>query len=91
MPQRRRQQNDRLRREVNDRIAGVAETLDPGRFVFRFLCECDRSACRDVIELTIDEYRALGADRRRVIVPAHHNGQRSLVEAVGPGIYAISG
>jgi hypothetical protein len=89
VPKRRRQHNDRLRRDVNDRIAGVANRLDGEQHVFHFLCECNRDACREIIELTLVEYRALGADRRRVMVPDHHDGAREAVKAVGRGIYAV--
>jgi hypothetical protein len=90
MPIRRRQRNDQLRREVNDCIAGVAETLgDEGRLL-RFLCECSRSGCRAVIEMSLTDYQALGADRRRVVVSEHYDGSPSRIGAAGRGVYAVS-
>jgi hypothetical protein len=90
MPIRRRQQNDQLRREVNDRIAGVAETLGDEGQLLRFLCECNRSDCRAVIEMSLTDFQALGVDRRRVVISEHYDGSPSQIAAAGRGVYAVS-
>jgi hypothetical protein len=75
---------------VNERIAALAERLDQNTPVFRFLCECVRSDCREVIELTVSDFRKLGAADRRLVVAAHYDPARGGVEGVGSGIYAIT-
>src|SRR5436305_14299927 len=89
MSKRRRQRNDRIRREANDVIARVAATVDGDGTVFRFLCECNRADCRDVISLTVSDYRKLGASNRLLIVPQHYDDGFGLIEAVGRELYAI--
>ena len=91
MPERRRQRNDRLRAEVNARIAAVAEHLDEegDDHVFQFLCECNRRECFAHVELSLREFHELGADRARLVVPEHYEGDRVHISAAGANVYAI--
>jgi hypothetical protein len=85
-----RHQNEELRHFVNRAIADVGDRFaGDGAHVFRFLCECNRDECREVIELTVADYRALGASHRRLVVAAHFDQSLGLVEAVGRDVYAI--
>ena len=71
--QERVEQNERLFRAVNERIAEVTERLlDANDADADFYCECARPACLERIQLTLDEYRRIRADRQQfVIVPGH--------------------
>jgi hypothetical protein len=83
-------QNARVRQEANKRIAEVAASLDGEGHVFQFLCECDRSDCREVIRLSVTDYRKLGAGHRLLCVADHFEGPFGLVEAVGRDVYAVA-
>jgi hypothetical protein len=60
--------NEALFREVNERVAGVAEQfveVESTAESFKFTCECGRAACTEQIAMTLVEYEALRA------VPTH--------------------
>jgi hypothetical protein len=85
-----RHQNEELRQYVNRAIADVGDRLEGhAPNTFRFVCECSRDDCRELIELTIADYRALGASHRRLVVASHFDESLGLVEAVGRDVYAI--
>lgn len=46
-----------LFREVNERIAEI--TTSNGEAASEFLCECGRTDCTSVVELSLTEYQAL--------------------------------
>jgi hypothetical protein len=59
-------------RRANDRIADKAEAL---RFVSRvpMLCECSDPACRTIVMIGLDEYRAIRrSDGSVLTAPGHH-------------------
>ncbi|MFL5920876.1 MAG: hypothetical protein ACJ75Q_13695 [Gaiellaceae bacterium] len=67
--------NEALFREVNERVAEVAEdfveietTADP----VEFNCECVRAACTEQISMTLVEYEAIRAVPTRFAVVAGH-------------------
>src|SRR4051812_32886232 len=54
----RAEKNERLFRELNERIYEMASSLLAiGQPHIEFICECAREGCLDRIELTLDEYR----------------------------------
>ena|SRR5436305_7869022 len=62
----RAEKNERLFRELNERIYEIAAGLHAvGPPHVEFICECAREGCLDRIGLTLDEYRDLRAH------PAH--------------------
>jgi hypothetical protein len=91
MPERRRRANESVRAEVNRRIAEVGRRMDPsGQASFAFLCECNRAGCHEFARLSLNEYRALGIARRRVVVPAHYEPSVGRVAAKGSTVYAVA-
>ena len=64
--------NEHRFREVNERLEeGVRPLIEAGELV-PFVCECSSVACRDSVELGLDEYRALRAtDARFAVVDGH--------------------
>jgi hypothetical protein len=63
--------NERLFRDVNERIEEVS-TAVPESEPIQFLCECGLDECTETVELTRQEYEAIHADPRHFITaPAH--------------------
>jgi hypothetical protein len=66
--------NEALYREVNERIAELAEEFSEGevRNPVGFVCECAAADCAEPIELTLAEYEAIRAEPTRfAVVPGH--------------------
>jgi len=67
--------NEALFREVNERVAEVAEQFvadDTRDSRYRFSCECGDRACAEQVPLTTAEYEAVRAEATRfVVVPGH--------------------
>jgi hypothetical protein len=67
--------NEALFREVNERVAEVAERFvadDTGGSRYDFNCECGDRACAEQIALTMAEYEAVRAEATRfAVVPGH--------------------
>jgi len=66
--------NEALYREVNERIAELAEEFseDEVRNPVGFVCECAAAGCAEPIELTLAEYEAIRAEPTRfAVVPEH--------------------
>ena len=63
--------NESLFREVNERIAEVAEGFAIEQ-TQHFVCECSRIGCSKAIELTLAEYAAVREDDRRFAVARGH-------------------
>jgi hypothetical protein len=62
-------QNEALFREVNERVADVAE----GRGgVYEYLCECANVDCTFRVPLTREEYEAVRSDARQFVVLPQH-------------------
>ena len=63
--------NESLFREVNERIAEVAEGFENEQ-TQNFVCECSRLGCSKAIELSLAEYAAVREhDRRFAVAPGH--------------------
>jgi hypothetical protein len=62
-------------RRANDGIAAKAAAL---RFVSRvpMLCECGDPACRELVLLTLAEYRRAHQEHDFLTVPGHRGGSR---------------
>jgi hypothetical protein len=63
-------------RAANERIVERAKQL---RFVSRIplICECDDPDCRDIIPVTLDEYRAIRSNPdRNLLLTGHFTAQR---------------
>ena len=58
-----------MRRVLNDSIAEAAERFDDERALFGFYCECGDLICKEVVELTVAQYRA---GRRRGVLAHRH-------------------
>jgi len=74
-------ENESVFRDANERIEErLGElTVEDGRSPF--LCECEDTACREVLRLTVEEYEAVRADPRRFIVaPGHPTTHAEIVE-----------
>lgn len=47
-----------VRRFANDSVAEIAERLDDGDgSAFEFICECGDLGCREMVAMTLTEYR----------------------------------
>jgi hypothetical protein len=81
MPTRRRERNQQLFRQVNERIrevgAGFDVTLPDG---LDFICECGEASCADILQLTLQEYEQLPRTGPYFIVkPGHHRSSQRVV------------
>ncbi len=68
-------QNRILRREVNERIAGLMEGFHDaatGELPITVFCECGSETCMAPIETTLAEYRAVRAGPSRWVVSGAH-------------------
>jgi hypothetical protein len=67
------EQNEKLFREVNERIAEVTERVqDVVDSDADFYCECASKGCLERIRITVDEYQQVRAhDRHFFVVPGH--------------------
>jgi hypothetical protein len=67
--------NEALFREVNERVAEVAERFiagETGDSRFNFNCECGDRGCTEQIALTVGEYEAVRVEATRfAVVPGH--------------------
>jgi hypothetical protein len=71
--QERVEQNERLFREVNERIAEVTErVLDGYAADADFYCECARKACLERVRLTLAEYRGVRTHPRHFVLVVGH-------------------
>ena len=64
--------NEALFREVNERVAEVAEEFIAGEGPVEFSCECGDGTCAEKITMTVDEYEAVRAKPTQfAVVPGH--------------------
>ena len=66
--------NEALFREVNERVADVAEQFLAGETpaTVNFSCECGDLACTEQVAMTVDEYEAVRAKATQfAVVPGH--------------------
>jgi hypothetical protein len=70
----RRDLNQDLFREVNERIAELAATLDAHEGPPSFFCECRRLGCREMLEIPLRLYAIVrDDDDLYVVLPGHEN------------------
>lgn len=63
-----------LFRDVNERIAEVADNL--GSDNAEFVCECADASCGDRVEVPLDEYEQVRSDGARFLVaPGHEESE----------------
>ncbi len=62
-----------MRRVLNDSIAEAAERFDEEGALFEFFCECGDLSCKEVVALTVAQYRANRSGR----VLAHRRSVRA--------------
>ncbi len=66
--------NEALFREVNERMRELNEVFDgaDSAELRDFVCECSRQACRDYIQLTLDEYgHVRSVSTHFLVAPGH--------------------
>jgi hypothetical protein len=85
MPTRRREQNQRLFREVNEWMREAGDDFGlRGDTVLDFVCECGDAACTDRLRLTLTEYGKLPRDGPHFVVrPRHERSGQRVVERTG--------
>jgi hypothetical protein len=74
-----RARNQRLLREVNDRIAELAGWNETG--VSLFMCECSDLSCTDALEMSDAEYARVRKDASHFLLfPGHERPKSEVVE-----------
>jgi hypothetical protein len=84
--------NEALFREVNERVAEVAEHFLPGETptAVNFSCECGDRACTEQIAMTLGEYEALRAKATRfAVAPGHEVPDIERVVARHPSYFVV--
>ena len=72
--QERRARNESLFRDVNERIAGVRQTLAVASDEGQFVCECHELGCAARFTCGLSEYEQLRADPTTfAVVPGHED------------------
>lgn len=66
------EKNERLFREVNERIREISSTVGAFDSGPEFICECSDEGCLERIRLSPAEYEALRAHPRRFVVLRGH-------------------
>jgi hypothetical protein len=81
--------NERLFREVNERISRIQEDFGQSN-AFEIVCECGAKDCLERIALTHDAYRALRANPRTfAIVPGHEAEDIEDIVERNEGYYVV--
>jgi hypothetical protein len=75
----RREENQKLFREANERLHGAVEEMAPHQTV-PFLCECADEDCLGTVELTLDQWEQVASTPDEYVMEAGH--QRSEGEKV---------
>jgi hypothetical protein len=85
--------NEALFREVNERVAEVAEAfvqVEATSEPVEFSCECGSAACTERIAMTLAEYEAVrAAPTRFAVAPGHEVPDIERVVARHPGYLVI--
>jgi len=74
--------NDAIFREAND---GIAEAAEEHRIdgPIPFICECAEPSCREIVRLTIDEYRRVRSDPQQFVnAVGHQTAARGWAEVI---------
>jgi hypothetical protein len=85
----RQRTNRELYREVNDRIAAVAQSLGAATDTFTFICECSRTGCRAQIDAPIEVYARVRERPGAYLVAAGHEDAGSEDAIFGHDHYRI--
>ena len=65
--------NEVMFRDLNERVAGIAETQSDGdAHVYEFLCECSNADCTLRIPLSLTAYAVIRADPTQFVVAPGH-------------------
>lgn len=60
-------------RQANDRIETAADEHSQDGDLVPFVCECADLNCREIVRMTLDEYRLMRSDPRLFVnLPGHH-------------------
>ena len=74
--------NDAIFRETNERIGETAEEYGI-QGSLPFLCECADQNCREIVRLTLEQFREVRSDPRHFInVPGHEASAHGWVEVI---------
>lgn len=75
--------NDATFREANDGILSIADDQFEDDERVPFVCECADPNCRELVRMSLDEYRMLRADPRLFVnVPGHEASAHGWAEVV---------
>jgi hypothetical protein len=75
--------NESVFRDANERIREAAEEHGADTRPVPFVCECAGPECREILRLTLAEYRSIRRDPARFLVaPGHQAAARGLAEVV---------
>ena len=72
-----RLRTEELFREVNERIVRLNQVLEAEEG--EFLCECADSLCAERLRLSLEEYEAIRADRRRFLMAPGHEPRNARI------------
>ena len=82
--------NEALYREVNERVAEVAERFIEGGDRVNFSCECSDRACAEQIPMTVGEYEVVRAEATHfAVVPGHEVPDIERVIARHPEYFVV--
>jgi hypothetical protein len=82
--------NEALFREVNERVAEVAEQFLAGESRVDFSCECGDRACGEQIAMTVGDYEALRSEATHfAVVPGHEVPDIERVVARHPNYFVV--
>jgi hypothetical protein len=72
--ERRLAKNETLFREVNERVAEIADGFagEPDGVLLDFVCECGRAECTQRLQLSRSEYEAVRSEPTRFLVAPGH-------------------
>ena len=69
---RRIEANEKVFREINERVRKISDTFGAGESELEILCECGDRSCTDTLELPLSEYKAVRADEQLFVVKPGH-------------------
>jgi hypothetical protein len=84
--------NEALYREVNERVAEVADRFleVESQTPVSFICECGAATCTEPIVTTLVEYEAIRSEPTRfVVVPGHELPEIETVVERRPGYFVV--
>ena len=81
MPRLKRQaRNQMVLRDVNERIARLADAYRVFREPYDFLCECSVTGCRTTVRATIGEYDLVRSHPSTwIVAPSHDDQEREQI------------